>query len=191
MIFKFVILSDEVDDFRRDITIDSDATFFELHEAILESVGYTKDQMTSFFICDEDWVKEKEITLVEMDTSSEEDCYVMDATRLSDLVEEERQKLLYVFEYLTERSFFMELREIITGKSQAKAKCVLQEGKPPKQTTEFEALDEKLNARMAASTNHHLDDDLYDDDDDFGMDDDDYDDDDFDNLSEGNPFDDY
>jgi len=189
MIYKFVILSDEVDDFRRDITIDSDATFLDLHEAILDSVGYAKDQMTSFFICDDDWMKEKEITLVEMDTSSEEDCYVMDATRLSDLVEEEKQKLIYVFEYLTERSFFMELQEIITGKSQAKAKCVLQEGNPPKQTTDFEAFDAKLNARMATATNHHFDDDLYDDDDGFGMDD--YDEEDLDNLSEGNPFDDY
>jgi hypothetical protein len=185
MIYKFVILSDEIDAFRRDILIDSDATFFELHEAILESVGYTKDQMTSFFICDDDWIKEKEITLVEMDTGSEEDNYVMDSTRLSDLVEEERQKLLYVFEYLTERSFFMELREIITGKSQAKAECVFRKEDPPLQTTEFEALDERLNIRMSA-TNHHLEDDFYDEDEP-----DDYDEEDFDNLSEGNPFDDY
>jgi len=188
MIYKFVILSDEVDDFRRDISIDSDATFFELHEAILDSVGYAKDQMASFFVCGEDWVKEKEITLMEMDTSSEEDNYVMDATRLSDLLEDEKQKLIYVFEYLTERSFFMELREIITGKSQPKSECVFRKGNPPAQTTEFEALDERLNLRMSA-TNHHLEDDLYDDDDDFGMDD--YDEEDFDNLSEGNPFDDY
>jgi len=188
MTYKFVILSDEVDDFRRDIIIDSDATFFDLHQAILESVGFTADQMTSFFICDEDWNKEKEITLVEMDTSSEEDSYVMESTRLSDLLEEERQKLLYVFEYLTERSFFMELREIITKKSQPKAECVLRKGNPPAQTTEFEALDERLNTRMAA-TNHHLDDEFYDDDE-FGMGDD-YDDDDLENLSEGNPFDDY
>ena len=188
MIYKFVILSDEIDDFRRDILIDSDATFFDLHEAILESVGYTKDQMTSFFICDEDWNKEKEITLVEMDTSSEEDNYIMDSTRLSDLVEEERQKLLYVFEYLTERSFFMELREIITGQSQPKAECVLLKGEPPVQTTEFEALDERLNVRISA-TNHHLDDDFDDEEDDFGMDD--YDEEDFDDLREGNPFDDF
>jgi len=187
MIYKFVILSDEIDDFRRDITIDSDATFFELHEAILESVGFTKDQMTSFFVCDEDWNKEKEITLMEMDTSSDEDNYVMDSTVLSDLIEEERQKLLYVYEYLTERSFFMELREIITGKSQAKAKCVLSKGNPPVQATEFESLDERLNIRMAA-TNHHLEEDLYDEDD-FGLDG--YDEEDFDNLSEGNPFDSY
>ena len=187
MIYKFVILSDEVDDFRRDILIDSDATFFKLHEAISDSVGYTKNQMTSFFICDEDWIKEKEITLVEMDTSSEEDNYVMDSIRLSDLLEEERQKLLYVFEYLTERSFFMELREIITGKSQPKAECVFKEGNPPDQTTEFEMLDERLNTRIS-STNHHFEDDLYDGDD-LGMDD--YDEEDLDNLSEGNPFEDY
>ena len=187
MIYKFVILSDEVDDFRRDIVIDSDATFFELHEAILESTEFTKDQMTSFFVCDEDWNKEKEITLVVMDTSSDEDNYVMDVTRLSDLLEDERQKLLYVFEYLTERSFFMELREIITGKSQPKAECVLSKGKPPVQTTEFEALDERLNIRLSA-TNHHLDDEFFDDED-FDMDS--YDEEDFDNLSEGNPFEDF
>ena len=188
MVYKFVLLSDEVDEFRRDILIDSDATFFELHEAILESVGYTKDQMASFFICDDDWNKEQEITLVEMDTSSDEDSFVMDYIQLSEWIEEEKQKLLYVFEYLTEHSFFMELREIVTGKSQPKAECVFKKGKPPVQITEFEALDARLSARMAA-TNHHLGDDFYDDDD-FGMGDD-YDDDDFDNLSEGNPFDDY
>ena len=187
MIYKFVILSDEVDDFRRDILIDSDATFLELNEAILDSVGYTSDQMTYFFICDEDWNKEKEITLVEMDTTSDEDSYVMDSTRLSELLEEERQKMLYVFEYLTERSFFMELREIVTGKSKPAPECVYRKGNPPAQITEFEALDERLNARMSA-TNHHLDDDFYDDDE-FGLDD--YDEEDFDNLSEGNPFDDY
>jgi len=187
MVYKFIIVSDEVDDFRRDILIDSDATFFDLHEAILDSVGYAKDQMTSFFICNEDWNKETEITLIEMDTNPEEDSYIMDSTRLSDLLEEERQKLLYVFEYLTERSFFMELREMITGKSQPHATCVFQTGNAPTQTTEFEALDEKLNARMSA-TNHHLDEDFYDEDE-LGMDD--YDDEDFDNLSEGNPFEDY
>ena len=68
MVFRFLILSDEVDDFKREIKIDAEATFLDLHDAILESVGYTKDQMCSFFICDDDWSKNTEITLVEMDT---------------------------------------------------------------------------------------------------------------------------
>jgi hypothetical protein len=185
MIYRFVILSDEVDDFRREIRIDSDATFFDLHEAILDSVGYTKDQMTSFFICDDDWNKEKEVTLIEMDTTFEEDSYVMDTTHLSDILEDERQKLLYVFEYLTERAFFMELREIITGKSLKKAECIKSIGHPPVQTTEFEEFDAKVTAAHAIDP----DDDFYDNDDDFNLDE--YDEEDFGDLSEGNPFESY
>ena len=61
MIYRFTIISDEVDDFVREIQIDPEATFFDFHEAILKSVGYANDQMTSFFICDDDWEKEKEV----------------------------------------------------------------------------------------------------------------------------------
>ena len=96
MLFRFLILSDEADDFKREIKIDSESTFLDLQNAILDSVGYTKDQMTSFFICDDDWSKKTEITLVEMDTSSEEDSYVMADTQLEELLEDEHQKLLLV-----------------------------------------------------------------------------------------------
>ena len=37
MIYKFRIVSDEVDNFKREICIDSDASFLELHDAILDS----------------------------------------------------------------------------------------------------------------------------------------------------------
>ena len=67
MIYRFTLISDEADDFIREIQIDPEATFYDFHEAIVKSVGYTDDQMTSFFICDDDWEKEKEVTLEEMD----------------------------------------------------------------------------------------------------------------------------
>ena len=60
MIYRFTIISDEVDDFVREIQIDPEATFYDFHEAILKSVGYANDQMTSFFICDDDWEKGKD-----------------------------------------------------------------------------------------------------------------------------------
>ncbi|KAA6303851.1 hypothetical protein EZS27_044507, partial [termite gut metagenome] len=115
MIYRFVIVSDEIDDFVREIQIDPEATFFDFHKAILTAVGYTNDQMTSFFICDDDWGKEKEVTLEDMDTDPEMDNWVMRDTRLNELVEDEKQKLLYVFDNMTERCFFIELFEIITG----------------------------------------------------------------------------
>lgn len=143
MLFRFLILSDEVDDFKREIKIDSEATFLDLHNAILDSVGYTKDQMCSFFICDDDWSKRNEITLVEMDTSSEEDNYIMEDTALEELLEDEHQKLLYVFDYMTERAFFMELREIVTGKDLDAPVCSKSVGLPPAQIVAFDEIETK------------------------------------------------
>ncbi|MFK2099761.1 hypothetical protein ACIXHK_21255 [Bacteroides fragilis] len=140
MIYRFTIISDEVDDFVREIQIDPEATFFDLHEAILKAANYTNDQMTSFFICDDDWEKEKEITLEEMDNNPEMDSWIMKETRLNELIEDEKQKLLYVFDYMTERCFFIELSEIITGKEIKGAKCTKKSGEVPKQTVDFEEM---------------------------------------------------
>ncbi|MDR0895397.1 MAG: plasmid pRiA4b ORF-3 family protein [Prevotellaceae bacterium] len=176
MIYKFTLISDEVDNFVREIQINPEATFFDFHETILKSVGYTDDQMTSFFICDDDWEKEKEVTLEEMDTNPEMDSWVMRDTLISELVEDEKQKLLYVFDYMTERCFFIELTEIITGKEMAGARCTRKEGTPPKQTVDFEEL-------AAASGSLDLDENFYGDQD-FDLDD--FDLDGFD-LGEGKP----
>lgn len=152
MVYKFLILSDEVDNFAREISIDSDATFLDLQNAILDSVNFSKDQMTSFFICDDDWEKKTEITLMEMDSSPEYDSWVMAETRLSELLEDEKQKLLFVFDYLTERAFFMELRTIEPGKNLEAAVCSRSVGEPPVQ---IESMDDF--AATAATTDFTTD----------------------------------
>ncbi|KAA6346294.1 hypothetical protein EZS27_006172 [termite gut metagenome] len=143
MIYRFAIISDEIDNFIREIQIDPEDTFYSFHKAILSSVKYTDDRMTSFFICNDIWEKEQEITLEEMDTHSEMDNWVMKDTKLNELVEDEKQKLLYVFDYMTERCFFIELMEIITGKSIKTPKCTHSGGEIPKQTVDFEELTAK------------------------------------------------
>jgi len=144
MIYKIILLSEEVDNFKRVIAIDADATFLDLHNAILDSVGYSKDQPTSFFLCDEDWNKLTEITLIEMDTSSEEDSYIMEKTHLNEGLEEEGQKFMFIFEYLTERAFFLELNEIIPGKHQDKPECIKSVGNPPTQFTSMDDISQSL-----------------------------------------------
>ena len=47
MIFNFRIVSDEVDNFKREIKIDAEATFLDLKNAICDAVGYDKNQMCS------------------------------------------------------------------------------------------------------------------------------------------------
>ena len=161
MLFRFLILSDEVDYFKREIKIDSEATFLELHDAILDSVNYTKDQMTSFFICDEDWSKRTEITLADMGSESDEDIWIMGETRLSELIDDEGQKLIFVFDYLTDRAFFMEMREMIPGKDLKDPVCEKKEGKAAPQFVDVDELNDKRAAVQAASLDDDLDADFY------------------------------
>jgi len=152
MVFKFILLSDEVDDFMREIHIDSEATFLELNDAVLDSVGYTKDQMTSFFICNEYWEKEQEITLIEMDTSSEVDSLIMSEIKLEEFISEEEQKVMFVFDYLNERAFFMELVEIIPGKELKKAVCKVSKGVAPVQMQDDLFMDSLLGEKKGMDT---------------------------------------
>jgi hypothetical protein len=140
MVYKFTILSDEVDNFVRVITIDSEAKFLDLHNAILDSVGYEKNLMTSFFICSDNWEKGQEVTLVEMESSSEYDNLVMEDTTLEELLVDENQKMLFVFDMISDRVFFIELTEIIPGKDLVKAVCISSEGNPPVQIMEEESI---------------------------------------------------
>ncbi|MCQ2192719.1 MAG: hypothetical protein MJZ23_07685 [Paludibacteraceae bacterium] len=134
MIFKFIMVSDEIDEFRREIEIESDSTFLEFHKAILDAVGYTDDQITSFFVCDDEWERYQEISLVEMDTASDCDCYTMEDTQLDEFLEDEGQKLQYVFDTLNDRAFYIELKQVITGKDLDAPICTKKKGNAPKQT---------------------------------------------------------
>jgi len=127
------MLSDESDNFVRVIKIDSEAKFIDLHNAILDSVNYEKNQMTTFFICSDNWEKGQEVTLVEMESTSEYDNLVMENTSLEELLIDENQKLLYVFDMISDRVFFMELTEIIPRKNLDKPVCITSEGEAPLQ----------------------------------------------------------
>ena len=137
MVYRFLLLSDESDSFKREIQIGSQSTFLDFHQAILKATSFDPNNLYSFFICGDDWSKQTEVTQIEMDTSSEEDCYTMESTVLEDLITDERQKLLYVFDQMSERVFFIELREIITKKELKKPVCSKTVGNPPVQFLDY------------------------------------------------------
>ena len=157
MIYTLTFSSEEADGFRRVFDADSDATFLELHEALLKSVGYPDDQMTSFFMCNDRWEKEQEVTLVEMDGQFEYDNMVMESTALSDLIEEKGQRLIYVFDPMFERYFFGRLTDIRSG-SMTGVECTEKKGKAPKQ---LHTEDPLIAAGKDSKSDLGLDDDFY------------------------------
>lgn len=148
MVYRFKLVSDEVSNFSREIEIDSENTFLQLRNAILESVNFTKDELDSFFLCNDEWEREEEITLEDMGTSaSDQDLWLMESTPLSELIEDEGQKLSFVFDYLTERSFFMELKEMIPSRRLVEPICTIKRGKAPAQTVDMNEFEKAIDAK--------------------------------------------
>lgn len=164
MIYRFNLISDEVDDFKLEIQIDSDDTFLSLRNVILDAAGYTKDQMDSFIICDEEWNKEKEVTLTDMGADSDEDIWLMGETKISELIDDEGDRLMFVFDYLTNRAFFMELKECIFSKDIDEPICTRKIGHAPKQNVDIDAFDAEIDkaAATAAKNTDDYDADFYD-----------------------------
>ncbi len=163
MIFNFRIVSDEVDNFRREIKIDADSTFLDLRNAICDSVGYDKQQMHSFFVCEDGWEKGKEITLEDMGSDSSEDVYIMDECVLRDFIDDDGQRLIFVFDYLTDRSFFMEMKNSEPGKHLKDPLCTVSMGVPPEETVDLDEFDAKADAKASKSSSQvsDLDEDFY------------------------------
>lgn len=160
MIFTFRIVSDEVDNFCREIQIDATGTFLDLKKAICESVGYDKNQMSSFFLCDRNWDREKEITFEDMGTDPEQDIWLMEESELGDFVQDEGQKLMYVFDYMTNRAFFMEMIESVPGKNLKDPCCVFSRGKAPSEFVDLDDFDARIDAKAKSSIND-MDEDFY------------------------------
>lgn len=144
MIYKFVVGSEEAENFKLVIAIDSDDTFDRLRNVILDAVGYNKEQMDSFYICDDEWNKVNEVTYMDMDLDTEDDVWIMEDTHLSELIEDEGQKLKFVFDYMTERYFYMRLKEVIPGKSLRDPLCERKEGKAPVEMIDIDAYGDKF-----------------------------------------------
>jgi hypothetical protein len=134
MVYKFRIISDERRDFARELLINSDQTFLDFHHCLQSDLGYDPDQLSSFFITNSSWEKELQITLIDMMDEGNDSFCTMDQAVLKDHIAEKGDRMLYVFDFFSERSFFIELTEVI-GVSESKAlpKIVFASGDPPPQ----------------------------------------------------------
>ena len=132
MIYRFLLASDESLGFRGEIKIDADDSFFDFHKTIMKCIEFDEVEMTSFIMCDDDWRRKQEITLAEIETDSDVDSFIMEEEILSDWLEDEKEKLMFIFDYYNDRGFYIELAEIIFGKNQSTPTCKKQ-GEPPVQ----------------------------------------------------------
>lgn len=155
MVYKFVVLSDEVDDFRREIEIDAECTFLDLNNILLKTCKYKSDLMTAFYICDDFWDKQQEVTMVDMnDDPKAAPAPLMEKTHIIDLLPKEaaskQGKILFLFDTMCDRYLYMQVREVVEHAHQLQPVVSLEKGKAPNQEGDidamFKGLSEEANA---------------------------------------------
>lgn len=110
MVFKFRMLSDENDHFVRDYEVPYDMTLLGFHEFITRSLGY-EEGMSSFFTADKQWTRLREFTLMDMGDNSEDAPLPMADITLGQLIHNNRDRLIYQFDLMGDRAYYLELTE--------------------------------------------------------------------------------
>ncbi len=111
MIYKFRIVLDTLDDVFRDIEIEENDTLEDLHNAITQAFGFDGTEMASFYTSDEEWNQGEEIVLFDM-SEGHNPVRMMNETALDTVVSQKETKLIYVYDFLSMWTFYVELADI-------------------------------------------------------------------------------
>lgn len=131
MIYLFRIVSDEDPNFYRDVVAEGSDTFLELHQVLQNNLGYDAYQLASFFITNENWEKQQEITLIDMMQDPALGTPTMDRVSLDEYLTELQQRMIYVFDFFAERAFYVELIEMADEISSKETPFIGQAGGDP------------------------------------------------------------
>ena len=111
MIYKFRVILDAEEDIFRDIAILAEDTLEDLHNAIFNSFGFDGMEVASFYTCDETWNQEEEISLFDTgDVPGEQK--IMSDYQLSDILDKQNTKILYVYDFINMWTFLVELAAV-------------------------------------------------------------------------------
>tara|TARA_R110002049_G_scaffold309282_1_gene520043 strand:- start:26997 stop:27509 length:513 start_codon:yes stop_codon:yes gene_type:complete len=113
MIYRFRVIldNDTEDDVFRDLEIRETDNLEDLHNIITQSFGFDGNEMASFYVSDAQWNQGEEISL--FDLSDENPTRLMNETIINDVVHEMQTRLIYVYDFFSMWTFYVELAEIV------------------------------------------------------------------------------
>lgn len=113
MIYRFRVIldNDTEEDIFRDLEIRETDTLEDLHNIITQSFGFDGTEMASFYISNDAWEQGEEISL--FDLSEDGSARLMNETALDDVVHKVQTKLIYIYDFLSMWTFYVELAEIV------------------------------------------------------------------------------
>ncbi len=116
MIYKIRLILDTKEDVIRDIAVSNDATLEDLHNTITNAFGFDGTEMASFYLTDDDWNQGEEIPLFNMDEAN--GAIAMQNFFIKDVLSEDKSKMIYVYDFFSMWTFFVELITVAENTNQ-------------------------------------------------------------------------
>jgi len=110
--FRVVLDNDTEDDVFRDLELRETDTLEDLHNIITQSFGFDGTEMASFYLSDDEWNQGEEISLFDMSEGANA-VQLMNETITNNVVHEASTKLIYVYDFFSMWTFYVELAEIV------------------------------------------------------------------------------
>lgn len=110
-IYRFRVLIDHPSEAFRDVEIQSEQSFLDLHKAIKDAFGFIGQEMACFYVSDEEWGKGAEIPLADLGFGHDGDEVpaLMDQVFISDHMRSTNQRFIYAYDFLHLWMFMVEL----------------------------------------------------------------------------------
>jgi hypothetical protein len=114
MIYRFRVIldNDTEEDIFRDIEIRKTDTLEDFHNAITQAFGFDGTEMASFYLSDEEWNQGEEISLFDLGEGMNSS-RLMTETILADEFDEDKTKMIYIYDFFNMWTFYVELGEIV------------------------------------------------------------------------------
>ncbi len=163
-VYKFKIVIEDNEDIYREIEILSGQTFEDFHTCIQEAFAFDAKHAAAFFVSDDYWRKDQEITLRKEDIELDADEIkmgvapkkLMSTTKIAKYIDSPRQRFLYVFDPAVKWTFCIELMKILPDNPKGKYPSVVRTlGKSPKQYKQKLMAEGELSAENELATMLH------------------------------------
>ena len=112
-IYRLRVSFEDYDDIERDIDIKSNQTFEDLHRAIQQSTGYQVEASSSFYVSNDQWIKNEEIAFLPNPRKVNNGVALMSNSKLSSFIDDPHQKFYYTYNFDRPFDFHVELVKII------------------------------------------------------------------------------
>lgn len=110
-IYRFRVTLSDNEEFLRVIDIPGNYSFEALHLSILSAVNFDDSQLASFYISNQQWEKEQEITLLDMGDDAAP--LTMQEAQIDKMLKKKGERLIYVYDFILMWTFYLELQDVL------------------------------------------------------------------------------